>query len=82
VSLDAITAKGAVLVWPTTDTAGTPPPLLKQQFPDLVPEVPRVFDRRIQGRLPLLRVGWAVVRPTIEDRRQTKEDGKRSAADK
>jgi hypothetical protein len=26
-------------------------------------EVPRVFARSIQGRLPLLRVGWAVIRP-------------------
>jgi len=65
VSLDAIKAKGAVLVWPTADTAGTPPPALKQRFPDLVPEVPRAFERRVQGRLPLLRMGWAVVRPGI-----------------
>jgi hypothetical protein len=82
VSLDAIKAKGAVLVWPTTDTAGTPPPVLKQRFPDLVPEVPRVFERRVQGRLPLLRVGWAVVRPKTDDRGQTSEDGKRMAVDK
>jgi 4-amino-4-deoxy-L-arabinose transferase-like glycosyltransferase len=63
VSLDAVKAKGAILVWPTTDTAGAPPAALKQRFPDLVAEVPRAFERRVQGRLPLLRIGWAVIRP-------------------
>jgi len=28
-----------------------------------VAEVPRAFERRMQGRLPLLRIGWAVIRP-------------------
>jgi hypothetical protein len=63
VSVDALKAKGAILVWPTTDTAGTPPAALKQRFPDLVAEVPRAFERRVQGRLPLLRIGWAMIRP-------------------
>jgi hypothetical protein len=54
-------AKGAVIVWPATDTAGTPPESIKANFPDLVVELPRAFDR--PGRLPLLRVGWAVIRP-------------------
>jgi hypothetical protein len=63
VTVDAIKAKGAVLVWPTTDTAGTPPAALKERFPGLVPEVPRAFERRLQGRLPLLRIGWTVIRP-------------------
>jgi hypothetical protein len=56
-------AKGAVIVWPATDTPGTPPPAVRASFPDLIVEVPRVFERRIQGRLPLLRIGWAVLRP-------------------
>jgi len=55
--------RGAVVVWPTTDTAGAPPPQIKQDFPGLVPEVPRAFERLVQGRLPLLRIGWAVIRP-------------------
>jgi hypothetical protein len=63
VSDDDLKRKGAVVVWPTTDTAGTPPPDIKARFPDLVPEVPRAFDYAIQGRLPLLRVGWGVLRP-------------------
>ena len=64
VTADAIKAKGAIVVWPTTDPAGTPPDYIKQSFPDLVPEVPpRAFDRRPQGRLPLLRIGWGVIRP-------------------
>ncbi len=57
---------GAVVVWPATDTPGTPPPSVKASFPDLVLEVPRAFDRSIQGRLPLLRIGWAVIRPQTE----------------
>ncbi len=57
---------GAVVVWPATDTPGTPPPPVKASFPDLVLEVPHAFDRSIQGRLPLLRMGWAVVRPQTE----------------
>jgi hypothetical protein len=63
VSAEAIKRKGAVLVWPAAGTAGTPPPLITERFSDLVPEVPRAFERNLQGRLPLLRVGWAVSRP-------------------
>ena len=55
--------KGAIVVWPLTDAAGTPPPEIRARFPDLVPEVPRAFDRAIQGRLPLMRIGWAMIRP-------------------
>lgn len=55
--------KGGVVVWPSTDTAGRPPPDIKRQFPDLVPEVPHAFERRFQGRMPLLRLGWGVIRP-------------------
>jgi hypothetical protein len=29
----------------------------------MVPEVPRSFDRMVQGRLQLLRIGWAMIRP-------------------
>jgi Dolichyl-phosphate-mannose-protein mannosyltransferase len=58
-----VLSKGAVVVWPTTDTAGTPPPDIRARFPDLVPEVPRAFERLVQGRLPLQRVGWGMIRP-------------------
>ncbi len=60
---DEIRDKGAILVWPMTDIAGTPPADLKARFPDLVPEVPRVFARGVQGFLPLIRIGWAMIRP-------------------
>ena len=60
---DAIRTEGAIVVWPTTDTAGTPPAEIKEHFPELVPEVPRAFERSVQGRLPLLRIGWGVIRP-------------------
>jgi len=29
----------------------------------MVPEVPRAFARPMQGLLPLIRLGWAVMRP-------------------
>jgi hypothetical protein len=54
---------GAILVWPATDTSGAPPAELKALFPEIVPELPRAFARPVQGRLPLMRVGWAVLRP-------------------
>ena len=63
VSVADARTNGAVVVWLATDTPGTPPAEIKASFPDLVVEVPRAFARSIQGRLPLLRVGWAVIRP-------------------
>jgi hypothetical protein len=58
-----ISAQGGILVWPAADNTGTSPATLKTQFPAMVPEVPRVFARSIQGLLPLIRLGWAMVRP-------------------
>lgn len=55
--------KGGVLVWPAADNTGSPPQTLKAQFPDLVPDVPRSFGRSVQGFLPLIRLGWSVLRP-------------------
>jgi hypothetical protein len=63
VTADDIRNKGAVVVWLAADTSPTPPPDIKAYFPDLVAEVPRTFERPVQGRLPLLRVGWGVIRP-------------------
>jgi hypothetical protein len=54
---------GGVVVWRAQDTAGTPPSDIAQRFPGIVPEVPRAFDRLVNGRLPVLRIGWAIVRP-------------------
>lgn len=54
---------GAVLVWPAPGTTRNPPAELKAQFPELVPEVPHSFERPVQGFLPLLRFGWAALRP-------------------
>jgi hypothetical protein len=62
-----IEEKGAVVVWRSADTRGTPPAWVREHFPALVPEVPpRAFARRFQGRLPLIRVGWAVIRPRAQ----------------
>ena len=54
---------GGVVLWRASDTVGTPPPEIAQRFPGLVPEVPRAFEWMVNGRQPLLRVGWAIVRP-------------------
>jgi hypothetical protein len=84
VSIEDVRTKGAIVVWPTGDTAGTPPQGLTAVFPDLVPEVPRTFERSVEGRLPLLRFGWAVIRPQAaagapaaadEGGRRTTDDG-------
>jgi len=60
---DDIVAQGGVLIWPASDNTGTAPATLKAQFPTMVPEVPRVFARSVQGLLPLIRVGWSMLRP-------------------
>jgi hypothetical protein len=54
---------GGVVVWRASDTSGAPPPELAQRFPGLVPEVPHAFEWLVTGRQPLLRIGWAIVRP-------------------
>jgi Dolichyl-phosphate-mannose-protein mannosyltransferase len=54
---------GGVVVWRASDTSGTPPPEIAQRFPGLTPEVPRAFEWLVTGRQPLLRIGWAIVRP-------------------
>ena len=54
---------GGVVVWRASDTIGAPPPDIAQRFPGLVPEIPRAFDRLVNGRNPPVRIGWAIVRP-------------------
>jgi hypothetical protein len=51
------------VVWLAADTNPAPPPDIKAYFPDLIPEVPHTFERQVEGRVPLLRVGWGVIRP-------------------
>ena len=63
INLAKFNQNGGVVVWRTSDTIGTPPPEVARQFPGLVPEVPRAFDWLVNGRQPVLRVGWAIVRP-------------------
>jgi hypothetical protein len=62
-SLAKFSETGGVVVWRASDTVGTPPPDIAQRFPGLVPEVPRAFEWFVTGRQPLLRIGWAIVRP-------------------
>jgi hypothetical protein len=58
-------AHGGVLVWIAAGNSNAPPAALKAQFPDMVPEVPQSFARTVQGLLPLIRLGWAVIRPPV-----------------
>ncbi len=64
--------RGAILLWQVTDNTGAPPAAIKSRFPDLVAEVPRSFERPVQGRLPLYRVGWAMIRPQAAGAAATK----------
>ncbi len=57
-----IAENGALVVWPTTDTRGAPPAAIRERFPGLANEVPRVFERRFGGG-PAVRIGWGVIRP-------------------
>ncbi len=57
---------GGVVVWRASDTAGTVPAELAKRFPGLTPEVPRAFEWLVNGRQPLLRIGWAIVRPKAQ----------------
>jgi hypothetical protein len=54
---------GAVVLWFATDTRREPPEDIKKQFPELTPEQPRLFERPVQGMLPKMWIGWAVIRP-------------------
>jgi hypothetical protein len=62
-SLAKFNETGGVVVWRASDTVGTPPADIARRFPGLVPEVPRAFEWFVTGRQPLLRIGWAIVRP-------------------
>src|SRR6202044_1809325 len=52
ITADDIRKKGAVVVWLAPDTTPVPPPDIKAYFPDLVADVPRAFNRPVEGRVP------------------------------
>jgi len=62
-TMEKFNQAGGVVVWRASDTSGTPPADIAGRFPGLVPEVPRAFEWLVNGRQPLLRIGWAIVRP-------------------
>jgi len=66
ITMDDVRRKGAVVVWPNDDTRAQVPADIATRFPGLVADVPRAFERAVQGRLPLLRIGWGVVRPQAD----------------
>jgi hypothetical protein len=61
--MEKFNQSGGVVVWRASDTDGTPPADIARRFPGLVPEVPRAFEWLVNGRQPLLRIGWGIVRP-------------------
>jgi hypothetical protein len=63
---DDLRRKGVVVVWSSADTRAVVPADIAARFPGLVADVPRAFERMVQGRLPLLRLGWGVVRPQAD----------------
>jgi hypothetical protein len=69
---DDIKQSGAVIIWPVGDAVGAPPADIKERFPGLIVEVPRTFERPVQGMLPAMRVGWAVIRPQAPAKRADK----------
>jgi hypothetical protein len=66
ITADDVRRKGAIVVWPASETTPEPPPKIKALFPDLVTEVPQTFARPVRGRLPPLRIGWGMIRPARE----------------
>jgi Dolichyl-phosphate-mannose-protein mannosyltransferase len=66
ITAEDIRRKGAIIVWPASETTPEPPPGIKALFPDLVTEVPQTFARPVRGRLPPLRIGWGMIRPARE----------------
>jgi len=64
VTAQTIAAKGAIVVWRATETSGEAPAAIKARFPDLIAEVPQTFARPVRGRLPPLRIGWGMIRPS------------------
>jgi hypothetical protein len=73
ITMDDVRRKGAVVVWPNDDTRAQVPADIATRFPGLVADVPRAFERAVQGRLPLLRIGWGVVRPQADTAKESPE---------
>lgn len=77
VTFDDVRRKGAIIVWPANDSIGAPPADIKERFPDIAPDTPRVFERPVAGRLPVLRYGWALIRPQSPEKPAASESDKK-----
>jgi hypothetical protein len=65
------------VVWPIDDTRAQVPADIAMRFPGLVADVPRAFERTVQGRLPLLRIGWGVIRPQADPAKESTDAEKK-----
>ena len=74
VAFDLLAVAGADVSGPAV---GAPPPDIKERFPDIVPDQTRVFERPMSGRLPVLRYGWALIRPQAAEKPAAPEEGKK-----
>jgi hypothetical protein len=73
ITADDVRRKGAVVVWPNEETRSQVPAEIAARFPGLIADVPRAFERGVQGRLPLLRIGWGVIRPQADATKEPPE---------
>jgi 4-amino-4-deoxy-L-arabinose transferase-like glycosyltransferase len=76
ITADDLRRKGAVVVWPNDDTRAQVPADIATRFPGLVADVPRAFERAVQGHLPLLRIGWGANRPRADAPRESPDAAK------
>ena len=76
ITAEDVRRKGAVVVWPNDDTRAQVPADIAARFPGLVADVPRAFERAVQGRLPLLRIGWGVIRPQADAPKESPDAAK------
>jgi hypothetical protein len=60
---DQVRRAGVLVVWRVEGGNAAPPAGLSAQFPAMAIETPRSFDWAISGRLPPIRIGWAVIPP-------------------
>lgn len=63
---DAVARAGVLAVWRVDGGNANPPPSLRARFPGMTVETPRSFEWAIAGRLPPIRIGWAVIPPRAD----------------
>ena len=60
---ETVARAGVLVVWRIEGANPHPPVSLRTRFPGMTIEAPRSFEWAIAGRLPPIRIGWAVIPP-------------------